>query len=125
MTFFPAFVVALFALMASSTAYRFVGIDPAIITLQRSLRVVRHSRWSKSTFYTCPDLQLRVISSDRSDETGDCESAADEVEKTRIAMLNARKNSATKTSPGANLSTAEEQAEAAFADIINTSMEQQ
>jgi len=47
-----------------------------------------------------------------------------EKERTRIAMENARMNSAQLTSPGAGLSTAEEQAEAAFADMINTTMDQ-
>jgi hypothetical protein len=39
-------------------------------------------------------------------------------------MENARMNSAKRMSPGAGLPTAEEQAEAAFADMINTSMDQ-
>eukprot|EP00607_Mallomonas_marina_P007244 CAMPEP_0182418028 /NCGR_PEP_ID=MMETSP1167-20130531/2484_1 /TAXON_ID=2988 /ORGANISM="Mallomonas Sp, Strain CCMP3275" /LENGTH=125 /DNA_ID=CAMNT_0024591981 /DNA_START=211 /DNA_END=588 /DNA_ORIENTATION=- len=40
------------------------------------------------------------------------------------AMENARKGASDKLSPGAGLSTAEEQAEAAYADLINTSMDQ-
>ena len=40
------------------------------------------------------------------------------------AMKNARDNEGSGTSPGAGLPTAEEQAEAAYADLINTSMDQ-
>ena len=40
------------------------------------------------------------------------------------AMENARINSKTNTSPGAGLLTAEEQSEAAYADLINTTMDQ-
>jgi len=44
-------------------------------------------------------------------------------ETLEFAMSNARKNSLEGLSPGAGLMTAEEQAEAAFADLINTSLD--
>lgn len=40
------------------------------------------------------------------------------------AMKNARDNEGSGTSPGAGLPTADEQADAAYADLINTSMDQ-
>ena len=40
------------------------------------------------------------------------------------AMKNARDNEGRGTSPGAGLPTADEQADAAYADLINTSMDQ-
>jgi len=40
------------------------------------------------------------------------------------AMKNARDNEGSGTSPGAGLSTADEQADAAYADLINSSMDQ-
>jgi hypothetical protein len=61
----------------------------------------------------------RIYSSD-ADRTVEQE----EKDRTRTAMENARMNSAKRMSPGAGLPTAEEQAEAAFADMINTSMDQ-
>ena len=47
-----------------------------------------------------------------------------EKENIKKAMENARVNSKTNTSPGAGLLTAEEQSEAAYADLINTTMDQ-
>mmetsp|Transcript_29238 Transcript_29238/g.49070 ORF Transcript_29238/g.49070 Transcript_29238/m.49070 type:complete len:164 (-) Transcript_29238:1284-1775(-) len=47
-----------------------------------------------------------------------------EKENTRVAMENARKSYQSGLSPGAGLATADEQAEAAYADLINTSMDQ-
>ena len=48
----------------------------------------------------------------------------DEIKRTKSAMENARRNEKSGSSPGAGLSTADEQAEAAYADLILTSMDQ-
>lgn len=45
-------------------------------------------------------------------------------EDLKKAMLNARKNLESNSSPGAGLATADEQSDAAYADLINTSMDQ-
>ena len=46
-------------------------------------------------------------------------SSGDELENTKIAMENARKNLQKQTSPGADLPTADEQADAAYAGKID------
>ena len=47
-----------------------------------------------------------------------------EWESIREAMKNARKSNSQGLSPGAQLLTADEQSDAAYADLINTSMDQ-
>ena len=46
------------------------------------------------------------------------------IENTKVAMSNARMNEKNKRSPGADLQTADEQADAAYADLLNTSLDQ-
>eukprot|EP01038_Epipyxis_sp_PR26KG_P017207 gene17207-23708_t len=54
----------------------------------------------------------------------DTNTPSDEAEITIKAMASARKNQQEGLSPGAGLPTAEEQAEAAYADLINTTIDQ-
>jgi hypothetical protein len=51
-------------------------------------------------------------------------SSGGQKEAIRRAMANARKNTVSNSSPGAGLATADEQSDAAYADLINTSMDQ-
>jgi hypothetical protein len=47
-----------------------------------------------------------------------------DIERTKQAMQDARNNLINRSSPGAGLETADEQSDAAYADLINTSMDQ-
>ena len=76
--------------------------------------------FSSSRMVPRPSIYDTMQKSSKEGDIGD-RNASDALEK---SLLNAKRNIESKSSPGANLETADEQADAAFADIIYSSMQQ-
>ena len=88
------------------------------------LSVTSYTMPYKTVLTTCQCCHSNIALKMSQEGTGDKDlnsAASDSLEK---SLLNAKRNIETKSSPGANLQTADEQADAAFADIIYSSMQQ-
>lgn len=101
----------------------------AILTVLTVLDSVVFIKWWSQSLYLKPMIKLAVnhrlplilyMSTDNDNLTDQGKLRRNIVE----AMKNARKSEQNKLSPGAELLSADEQSDAAYADLINTSMDQ-